>query len=88
LSKLLEKRLNKHFSRGLSANGHDWIDALQDRNLTAHTYNEAIAITVKGKIRGRYFQLLEEMYVYFKNKIATRGFLKLDQQYLILLVEM
>ncbi|MFN5856086.1 MAG: nucleotidyltransferase substrate binding protein [Pseudanabaenaceae cyanobacterium] len=67
--------IKQAFQSGLIANGHDWIDALQDRNLTAHTYNEAIAITVEAKIRGRYFQLLEEVYIYFKNKIATRGFL-------------
>jgi nucleotidyltransferase substrate binding protein (TIGR01987 family) len=63
--------IKQAFQSGLINNGHDWIDALQDRNLTAHTYNEETAIAVETKIRSKYFQLLAEMYAYFKNKIAT-----------------
>lgn len=63
--------IKQAFQSGLVSNGHDWIDALQDRNLTSHTYNEETAIAVEAKIRGKYFQLLEEVYAYFKNKIAT-----------------
>ena len=63
--------IKQAFQSGLISNGHDWIDALQDRNLTAHTYNEETAIAVETKIRTKYFQLLAEVYVYFKNKIAT-----------------
>ena len=63
--------IKQAFQSGLISNGHDWIDALQDRNLTAHTYNEETAIAVETKIRNKYFQLLEEVYAYFKNKIAT-----------------
>ena len=63
--------IKQAFQSGLISKGHDWIDALQDRNLTAHTYNEETAIAVETKIRGKYFQLLAEVYAYFKNKIAT-----------------
>jgi nucleotidyltransferase substrate binding protein (TIGR01987 family) len=63
--------IKQAFQSGLISNGHDWIDALQDRNLTAHTYNEETAIAVEAKIRSKYFQLLAEVYAYFKNKIAT-----------------
>ena len=63
--------IKQAFQSGLINNGHDWIDALQDRNLTAHTYNEEIAIAVETKIRAKYFQLLLEIYEYFKNKIET-----------------
>jgi hypothetical protein len=45
--------------------------SLKDRNLTSHTYNEETAIAVEAKIRDKYFQLLAEVYDYFKNKIAT-----------------
>ncbi|NUN64341.1 nucleotidyltransferase [Pseudanabaena biceps] len=62
--------IKQAFQSGLISNGHDWIDALQDRNLTAHTYNEETAIAVEAKIRNKYFQLLAEVYAYFKNKIA------------------
>ena len=63
--------IKQAFQSGLISNGHGWIDALQDRNLTAHTYNEETAIAVEAKIRDKYFQLLAEVYAYFKNKIAT-----------------
>ncbi len=63
--------IKQAFQSGLISNGHDWIDALQDRNLTAHTYNEETAIAVEAKIRDKYFQLLAEVYAYFKNKIVT-----------------
>lgn len=63
--------IKQAFQSGLINNGHDWIDALQDRNLTAHTYNEETAIAVEAKIRNKYFQLLLEIYEYFKNKIET-----------------
>ena len=63
--------IKQAFQSGLISNGHDWIDALQDRNLTAHTYNEETAIAVETKIRDKYFQLLAEVYAYFQNKIAT-----------------
>ncbi len=63
--------IKQAFQSGLINNGHDWIEALQDRNLTAHTYNEETAIAVESKIRNKYFQLLLEIYEYFKNKIET-----------------
>ncbi|MDP2903265.1 MAG: HI0074 family nucleotidyltransferase substrate-binding subunit [Methylovulum sp.] len=31
--------------------GQDWMDALEDRNLTTHTYNENTALAVEDKIR-------------------------------------
>lgn len=61
--------IKQAFQSGLISNGHEWIDALQDRNLTAHTYNENTAIAVEAKIRDKYFQLLLEIYEYFQNKI-------------------
>jgi nucleotidyltransferase substrate binding protein (TIGR01987 family) len=63
--------IKQAFQSGLISNGHEWIDALQDRNLTAHTYNENTAIAVEAKIRDKYFQLLLEIYEYFQNKMKT-----------------
>ena len=49
--------------------GHTWIDALEDRNLTSHTYHEKIAIEVEEKIRNKYFPVLEKLYIDFKNRV-------------------
>jgi nucleotidyltransferase substrate binding protein (TIGR01987 family) len=56
------------FQIGLISNGHDWMAALQDRNLTAHTYNEATAIAVESSIRNDYFPLLADLYQTLKAK--------------------
>ena len=53
---------------GLISRGHDWMNALQDHNLMAHTYSEKTAIAVEVKIRTEYFPLLEELYSLFKAK--------------------
>ncbi|MBP1970666.1 nucleotidyltransferase substrate binding protein (TIGR01987 family) [Virgibacillus natechei] len=35
--------LKQAFQNGLIEDGHAWIDALSKRNLTTHTYDEALA---------------------------------------------
>lgn len=49
-------------------NGHEWLDALDDRNLTAHTYDEKTADLVVEKIKSRYFDLLKDLYNSFRDK--------------------
>ncbi|EXJ09009.1 MULTISPECIES: nucleotidyltransferase substrate binding protein [Nitrincola] len=46
------------FQNGIVDDGHVWIQALEDRNLTTHTYNEETAQQVEQKIRETYFPLL------------------------------
>ena len=53
IAKTPREAIKQAFQSGLISNGHDWIDALQDRNLTAHTYNEETAIAVEAKIRSK-----------------------------------
>lgn len=55
---------------GLISEGHAWIDALEDRNLTAHTYKEEIAQTVEWRIRKRYYSLIAALYKTFRAKKA------------------
>ena len=57
------------FQQGLIKNGHDWIDALTDRNLTVHTYDEATAETIVKKIKENYYPLLEQVYNSFNEKL-------------------
>ncbi len=60
--------IKQAFQAGLIDNGHDWIEALQDRNLTVHTYQEDVATSVEKSIRDRYFPLLKGLYETFKAK--------------------
>jgi nucleotidyltransferase substrate binding protein (TIGR01987 family) len=50
------------FQAGLIGDGHTWLEALKDRNLTVHTYEEKIAIEVEKRIRQLYFPLLAELF--------------------------
>ncbi len=63
--------IKQAFQMGLIQKAHDWMDALEDRNLTVHTYNSEIALAVEQKIRGKYFPCLQQFYSHFKNKMSV-----------------
>ena len=58
--------IKRSYSIDLIDNGEMWLNALIDRNLTVHTYDEAQANEVYIKIRDSYFILLKELYDSFK----------------------
>jgi nucleotidyltransferase substrate binding protein (TIGR01987 family) len=43
------------FKAGLIENGEAWMDMIQSRNLTTHTYDEATATQIISAIRSTYF---------------------------------
>ncbi len=45
----------KAFEAGLLENGAAWMDMIQSRNLTSHTYDEATATRIASAIRNTYF---------------------------------
>lgn len=57
------------FQIGLLEDGHVWIEALKDRNLTVHTYEENIAIAVEQKIKHVYFPALLALHRTFEAKV-------------------
>jgi nucleotidyltransferase substrate binding protein (TIGR01987 family) len=60
--------IKQAFQAGLIVDGHIWIEALQDRNLTVHTYEEKIAIAVEKKIRDAYFPALAILFRDFSTR--------------------
>lgn len=56
------------FQSGLISNGADWMQALEDRNLTTHTYNEETAADVIASIRAVYSPLFREFLEVMKEK--------------------
>lgn len=50
------------FRAGTISDGDAWIDMLQDRNLTAHTYNEKAALEIYNKIKDKHFNNLIILY--------------------------
>ena len=57
--------IKQSFQAGLLEDGHVWIEALKDRNLTVHTYEEKIALAVEQKIRVSYFPALSTLHQKF-----------------------
>src|SRR5690606_29675077 len=60
--------LKKAFEVNILENGHDWMDLLQDRNLTAHTCDEKKATEMEHLIRNKYFPLLKILHHGFEQK--------------------
>ena len=53
--------IKQAFQTGLIGDGHGWIQALTDRNLTVHTYDEEKARQVELAIRNAYYPLINKL---------------------------
>ncbi|WP_291638015.1 nucleotidyltransferase substrate binding protein [Clostridium sp.] len=53
--------IKQAFQIGLIDNGHVWIEALANRNLTTHTYDEMLADKMSKEIVELYFPELKKM---------------------------
>lgn len=49
------------FTAGLISNHELWTEMIKDRNLTSHTYDEAEAIRIFGRIKGNYLHVFKEL---------------------------
>lgn len=63
--------IKQAFQYQLITDGQAWLEALQDRNLTVHTYQEKIALEVERKIRLEYAPMLEQLHIAFAEKIEA-----------------
>lgn len=45
------------YRQGLIDDGEGWMDMIQSRNRTAHTYNESVANEIADKVQNRYHAL-------------------------------
>ncbi|MCK5145754.1 nucleotidyltransferase substrate binding protein [bacterium] len=54
--------IKQAFQIDLIEDGENWLEALNDRNLTVHVYDEAIMLRVESDIRTTYFPLLKVLY--------------------------
>jgi nucleotidyltransferase substrate binding protein (TIGR01987 family) len=60
--------IKKAFEIELISDGHLWLKALEDRNLTSHTYDEETATEVENLIRNNYYHLLKDFSNAMKQK--------------------
>jgi nucleotidyltransferase substrate binding protein (TIGR01987 family) len=55
------------FKAGLIANGSVWMEMIESRNLTSHTYNEATAAAIAGAVSDKY----AAEFVLFREKMES-----------------
>lgn len=60
--------LKQAFQSGIIQDGHAWIEALDDRNLTAHTYNEETAAKIDLLIHEKYFPAIAALHETLKKE--------------------
>jgi nucleotidyltransferase substrate binding protein (TIGR01987 family) len=61
--------LKQAFQLEIFDDGHVWIEALDDQNLAAHTYNEETAVKIEKLIREKYFPAIASLYAFLKAKV-------------------
>ena len=54
------------FQSGYIQEGDLWLQALNDRNLTTHTYDEETALSVANNIQTSYFHLLKALHTWLE----------------------
>ena len=62
LVKSPRETVKQAFQIGLIDNGHIWMDALSNRNLTTHTYDEELANKMTNEVITMYLPELDKMY--------------------------
>ena len=53
--------IRQAFATGLIADGEGWMDMLQSRNKTSHTYNEETAEEITQAVLTRYYSMFVEL---------------------------
>lgn len=54
--------IKQAFKLGIIDDGHTWLEALEDRNLTVHTYDQLISLNVEKLLKNKYFDILKKLY--------------------------
>ncbi|MDA3918879.1 MAG: HI0074 family nucleotidyltransferase substrate-binding subunit [Deltaproteobacteria bacterium] len=63
--------LKQAFQNEIIVDGHNWIEALENRNETVHTYDDAMAEKIDKDIRGIYAPMIRDLYFYLKKEYTN-----------------
>ena len=64
--------IKESFACELIEDGELWLDMLEDRNLTSHTYDEIVANTIRDNILNKHYSLLKKLQEKMENKIYEK----------------
>ena len=56
------------FQRDLVTNGQIWMDMIEDRKLTVHTYNEETVVAISKNIKDHYYSLFKDLQASLETK--------------------
>lgn len=62
LVKTPRETIKQAFQIELISDGQTWLLALEDRNLTTHTYDEETAMQIERLIKEKYFPVMKDFY--------------------------
>jgi len=65
--------IKKAFQIGVIKDGDTWLEALEDRNLTSHTYDEEDAIKAVVRIKENYVSILDSLQNFLLEKLSESG---------------
>lgn len=63
--------IREAYKEGLIAEGDGWLQMLQDRNMTSHTYDEETAWMIRDHIKGKYLDILIDFETTMTRRIDT-----------------
>lgn len=64
--------MKESYKMGLITEGELWLDMLEDRNLTSHTYDEIVANTIRDNILNTHYNLLKKLKEKMEEKIYEK----------------
>ena len=64
--------MKESYKMGLITEGELWLDMLEDRNLTSHTYDEIVANKVRDNILNTHYTLLKKLKETMEEKIYEK----------------
>lgn len=71
LVKTPRETIKQAFQIELIGDGQTWLQALEDRNLTTHTYDEETAMQIESLIKERYFPIMKDFYDKLKAEVRS-----------------
>ncbi len=63
------KAIQEGFRSGMIEDGHTWIEALESRNLLAHTYNEEYVKKAEILIRNEFYPVLRALFDFLSKEL-------------------
>ena len=69
LTKTPRETIKQAFQIELIKDGHTWLQALEDRNLSTHVYDEKISLKIERLIKESYYPVIRALYLQLKQEL-------------------